>query len=366
MHYPLDVLPNFLFLISGLFMCAAPVAAQRKQQPKATSVIGSKTGTAGPMVIGEPSVFSISGWVAEADSHSGVTDARIELHALTGELVGQTSTRGSGNFEFDNIPEGTYTLIVEPIGYETVSRQVEVPYGPTSGIEIEVGEPIEGGTRFREGGKTSVRELSIPQKAQDAMQKGMDLLYKKLDYPGSIKQFRRAVDAYPTYYEAYAYMGIAYEKLGDVSSSERALRRSVELSQDHYLNALCLLAALLSDNGRSIDAEPIAREAVGLDKQSWQANSALGNALLGLHRNDEAEISLATAVKLQPQNPTLHLMLANAHIRMRNYAALLDDLNTYLRLDPKGPFADQARVQREAVRSALARVKAESGSITTQ
>jgi len=58
------------------------------------------------------------------------------------------------------------------------------------------------------------------------MQKGLTLLYGKADYKGSIKQFERATQQYPEYYEAYTAMGVAYMDLGDVVNSERVLRKA--------------------------------------------------------------------------------------------------------------------------------------------
>lgn len=297
--------------------------------------------------------FSVKGWVAEGQSHRRIESVRVELHTITGTIVGETFTGANGDFEFDNIPPGTYTLVAVPMEYESVTQQIQVLYGPLWGLEVELHKPDETVGGSQEGGKVSVRELSIPHKAQDAMQKGMDLLYRKSDYRGSIKQFQSAVQAYPDYYEAYAQIGVAYRELGDSPSSEQALRKSVELSREQYLDGLCLLAALLSDNGRFSEAEPVARKSVELDPDSWQANAALAKTLLGLNRGKEAEANAATAVKLQPGNPTLHLILANIHIRLRNYAGLLDDLNAYLKLDPSGPMADQARTQRAEIESIL-------------
>jgi hypothetical protein len=47
-------------------------------------------------------------------------------------------------------------------------------------------------------------------------------------------------------------------------------------------------------------------------------------------------------------------VLANTHIRLKNDRALLDDLNHYLKLAPKGPFADQVRMQRDKIQQLLA------------
>lgn len=347
--HTISVLSRLELLVAiALLLFSTPATAQRRR-PSPTGATGLGTPSAQP-----PQVFSVKGWVAEAGSQRRIEYVRVELHAFTGPIVGQIFTGSNGDFEFDNVATGTYNLIVAPIEYETVSQQVQVLYAPVWGLEVEVHRPAEalGVKEAYQGSKVSVRELSIPQKAQGAMEKGLVLLYKNSDYSGSIKQFERAVQAYPDYYEAYAQIGVAYKELGDLDSSEQALRKSVELSEEHYLDAMCLLAALLSDAGRFAEAEPIARKALEIDSQSWQANSALSKALLGLNRYTEAEANASTAVKLQPNNPMLHLVLANIHIKLQNYSAVVDDLNAYLRLDPTGPFAKQARTERDAIQRA--------------
>jgi len=340
---------EFLFLTVALFLSSTPLAAQRRHP-------GSTAAASTAATVAQPRVFSVKGWVAQAGNHTRIENVRVELHALTGPIVGQAFTGANGDFEFDNIPTGTYNLIVAPIEYGTVSQQIEVLFAPVWGLEVEVhraGERL-GIKETHQGAKVSVRELSIPAKARDATEKGMALLYKTSDYLGSIKQFERAIHVYPDYYEAYAQMGVAYQELGDMLLSEQALRKSVELSQEQYLDGLCLLAALLSDGRRFADSELIARKAFELDPNSWQANSALSRALLGLNQYKEAEAHAGAAVKLQPNNPALHLILANVHIKLRNYPAVLDDLSAYLQLDPTGSFAEQARAERDEIQRASA------------
>jgi tetratricopeptide (TPR) repeat protein len=204
------------------------------------------------------------------------------------------------------------------------------------------------------GGPTvSVRQLSIPEKARDAMTKGVSLLYQKADYPGSIKQFQRAIAAYPDFYEAYAQMGLAYMNMKNSAESEKALRKSIEISQGKYADSLFILAALFTGAHRYEDAEPLARKAVSDDPNSWHAQSELAQALLGLERADEAEQYAQAAAKLQPENPTLRLLLADIHIALRNAPALLDDLNAYLKLAPNGPSAAQVRERRDQIQQRL-------------
>jgi Flp pilus assembly protein TadD len=79
-----------------------------------------------------------------------------------------------------------------------------------------------------------VRDAAIPEKAFDAFQKGVTLLTNQSDYRGAIAQFERAIKAYPGYYEAFAQMGVAYDRLGDAVSAEQSLRKSIEISAGKY------------------------------------------------------------------------------------------------------------------------------------
>jgi tetratricopeptide (TPR) repeat protein len=303
--------------------------------------------------------------VSDAESHTRIDNVRVDLRAITGGTVATAFTSGNGNFQFGNIPGGSYEIIVEQPGYQAAHQQVYVQ-GPVFGFMIELRGLSKGSNVASGNPLVSKRELSIPQKAHDAMKKGVELLYGKSDYQGSIKQFERATQAYPDYYEAYTQMGVAYLSLNDFSNSERALRKALDLSDQHDQTALYWLASLLSNGQKFTDAEPLARKAVELDANSWQANSELARALFGLDRPAEAETSALAAVKLRPENANLRLLLANIHMQLQNRPALLDDLNTYLKLAPTGSFAGQARKQRDEVQQELQDTQASPSTPSNQ
>ncbi|MGH9496801.1 MAG: hypothetical protein ACRD3B_17530 [Candidatus Sulfotelmatobacter sp.] len=228
-------------------------------------------------------------------------------------------------------------------------------FNPERGLRIELRKTADAAAAADKGTNTvSVRELSIPHKAHDHMQKGLALLYGKSDYQGSLKPFQEAIQEYSDYYEAYAQMGVAYMKLANTVDSEKAFRKSAEVSHEQYQDAYLGLAELALDGHRFADAETCARKAVEIDSNSWRANSQLARALVELHRASEAEPSAVAAVKLKPDNATLYLLLANIHIQLQNDRAQLDDLNNYLKLAPTGSFAAQARQQRDQLQQFLA------------
>ena len=332
-----------LLLLAGILLCP-PLAAQRR--PGAIPFPDDDVGLS-------PShghSFTISGSVSDAETHARIVGVRVDLQALSGGTLASEFTGNNGSFEFTNVRGGSYQLTFEQSAYQDARETVEVE-GPIFGLNISLRRLV--GAAGSGGPTVSVRELSIPERARDAMTKGVNLLYQKADYPGSIKQFQRAIAAYPDFYEAYAQMGLAYMNMKNPAESEKALRKSIEISHGNYPDPLFLLAALFSGARRYADAEPLARKAVAVDPDSWHAQSELAHALLGLQRADEAEQCAQAAVKLQPENPMLRLLLADIHISLRNAPALLDDLNTYLKLAPNGPSAAQVRERRDQIQQGL-------------
>jgi hypothetical protein len=353
MRRALGILTLTTALSAGITLFCPPLPAQRRPNP---SPFPDSNGGLSPS---RARSFTINGSVSDADTHLRLDGVRVDLQAISGGTLASAFTSSNGSFEFVNVRIGTYQVIFEQVGYEELRQDLEVE-GPVFAMNVAL-RKLNGGDP---GGPPiiSVRELSMPQKARDAMNKGMNLLYQKSDYPGSIKQFQRAIQSYPNYYEAYAHMGVAYMKMKDTASSEQALRKSVELSQGRYSDALFLLATLLSSTKRFADAEPLARRAVEVDPNSWHAQSELAQALIRLDRADEAEPYAQAAVKLQPENPILRLLLADIHIELGNDQALLDDLNTYLKLAPNGTFAPQVRQHRDQVQQRMQKTGASPSS----
>lgn len=302
--------------------------------------------------------FTVSGMVWDAQSRLRMDGVRVDLQSFAGGTLATAFTTGNGSFVFNSVRAGNYELVFEDAGYQDARERVDVD-GPVFGLTV--GLRRLAGADGTDGSKltVSVRELSIPQKAREAMNKGT-ALYQKSDYPGSLKQFQRAVDAFPNYYEALAQMGLAYMRMKDSAHAEQSLRKSIEISQERYADAFSLLAALFASSKDFAGAEREARKATELDPNSWHAQSELAQALLGLGRVTEAEPYAQAAAKLQPGNPTIYLVLADIHIALQNNAALIEDLNGYLKVAPNGPYADKARQQRDELQQQSQNTRASS------
>ncbi len=194
----------------------------------------------------------------------------------------------------------------------------------------------------------------MPDKAREAYIKGVRLLTAaKPDYNRALAQLQKAISAFPTYYEAYSEMGIAYYHLGQSGDAEQALRKSIALSGNQYPDAIFLLAEMLDDQNRFAEAEPVARDSIRVAEASWRSYLALARALAGLKLAPEAEVNARKASELKPDNAEIFLVLGNIHIQQHNYSAVIKDFDSFLKLEPTGPRSDQVRQSKEQARQAV-------------
>jgi Tfp pilus assembly protein PilF len=301
--------------------------------------------------------FYIQGSVRRNDDQRTVEMVKVDLKKFTGETVSTTFTRSNGEFEFTNLSVGHYHIVIEEKGFETVDEFVDLSNGPRTGVVIWLRRPIEVGQTEAAGPKISKHELSLPSKVRDIMKKGMEQLYEKKDFKTSIDFFNRAVASAPAYYEAYFQMGIAYTGLGQMEEAERAFRKSIEVSENHYAEPLTALGAIFCNEKKFAEAEPLLSRSLELNADSWQAHFEMARAQVGLNQVDAAEKNAMEARSKKADEPQIHLVLANIHIRKRNYTGLLEDLDTYIKLDPNGAMAAQARDLRSKVQEGLAKAQ---------
>jgi tetratricopeptide (TPR) repeat protein len=206
----------------------------------------------------------------------------------------------------------------------------------------------------RTGGSVSARELSIPERASNAYNKGIDHLAKN-DPAGSLVYLRRAAAEFPNFYEAYYAMGLAQLNLGHEEEAQQAFQLSINASGGHYAEPLFGLSALLCNRRGFTDAEPIIQKALELAPGFGPGHFILAWALFGLNRLNEAEKNAHEALVRDPRLAPAHLLLANIYNNRSDYSAVLVELDAYLRLTPDGALSDQVRLVQESLKRKLAR-----------
>jgi tetratricopeptide (TPR) repeat protein len=188
--------------------------------------------------------------------------------------------------------------------------------------------------------------LRIPEKARSAFNKGAKRFMAK-DYIGSITEFQKAIAAYDEFYEAYYKIGIANIELKMNDAAEAAFRKSIALSDAKFAPALFGLGLTLGNEKQYDDGETYIRAGLNLEPMSAPGHFALAWVLYSAGRVVEAEKSTREAILYNPNFAMAHLLLAQIHRRQNNSAALVEDLDAYLRIDPDGPRSRALRITRD-------------------
>jgi hypothetical protein len=286
----------------------------------------------------------IGGAITGEGDHRPIANAKVQLATSSGEMMTSTFTDTDGLFSFMNLSQGEYVITVTAEGYETGSQKIMVFTASIPDVRMSLRKPNKPLEIAPIGdGSVSNRELLLPKKAQEAFQKGLDTLYKKNDPSASMPYFQKVLAISPDFYEAFYNEGRAYSFEGKPADAEAAFQKAIELSKDSYAEADFGLAAIYSDHGRFKESEQLSRNGIELQPDVWRGYFELSRALDGLGRFGEAEQNALEARKKNPTFSGIYIVLANIHLELHNDNALVDDLNDYLRLDPAGPFAAQAR-----------------------
>ena len=198
----------------------------------------------------------------------------------------------------------------------------------------------------------SVRQVRIPGRAKFAFNKGTQKLAAR-DYAGSIAEFQKAIGAYDDFYEAYYKIGIANLEMQACEAAEAAFRKSIALSESKYSPPLFGMGLALASQKQFADAESYVRAGLHVEPTSSSGLLALGWVLFSAQRVVEAEKAARDAVLYNPNLAMAYLLLAQIHRSQNNSAAMVEDLDAYLRLDPDGARSDALRTTRDAAQQAL-------------
>jgi tetratricopeptide (TPR) repeat protein len=86
-----------------------------------------------------------------------------------------------------------------------------------------------------------------------------------------------------------------------------------------------------------------------LSPNSWLGYYELGRAYLGENRLADAKKTGEQARSLMPTAAIVYRLLANVHMREKDYPALLTDIDTYVKLDPDSAAGLHAKEMRAEV-----------------
>jgi len=328
---------NLIFLFSVMFSLSLAANAQG---------VGSSRGLSS----GEGS-NTIQGRV-QFPSGERISGKSIKLHLESENSIGGQSavTDQDGVFRFNNLVPGTYTVVVEGgKEYESTREPVTIEMGAnrTTQVNIQLRPKIDASNEAFAG---------VPKTALDAYQKASASAQKGKSEE-AIQFLTQAVAAYPGFALALSDLGSQYLKQLQWSKAAETFAALVKLKPADAGAQLNLGIALYNEGvdlmgqQKFEDAEKKfngceahLREAINLKSPGPAAHYYLGLMLIKFKAYDEAGKELGLAISNGGENLALaHKYLGGVYISTHKNKEAADELEKYLKLEPKAPDADRIK-----------------------
>jgi Tfp pilus assembly protein PilF len=298
---------------------------------------------------------TVSGMVLTEGDNQRIEHVTVRLCDTGGILIEETNTSNSPEFVFKGLQRGRYILTFEANGFQKTEVHVDLSFASDKGMTVYM-KPVtpESGPQ-PPGTMISAHELSMPEAARELVDTGRRKLYAEKNAEGGLKDFEQAVSVAPSYYEAYREIGVAELSMGSADEAIKSFHKSIEVSNDSYGDAEVGLGTLLVEKGDLEAGEKAIRRGVELNPNSWMGFFELGKLELNRDRLGSSLQSAERARVLSPNSPVVYRLLANIHLRQKNYGDLLADLDAYLKLDPSSSAGVRAKEMREQIQRELAK-----------
>ena len=285
-----------------------------------------------------PTPATVRGRVRNETTGKPIVGAIVLLESRMGLPLAQTFTNGDGLFLFQNMNnERANWLRVKKEGYRDYVYDVSTTGVLQSQYSIEL-EPLAGqpGTGPQFSPAISVRRLQIPPDARKAFDKGWKEYRKKNKPENSLPHFRKALELYKEYDEAYVELSLALMDLDRLPEAQEVAETAIQINPDAP-QAYTLLGLIYKKSGQADRAVETLRRAIELDPENWVSQAELSQLLVMSGKVRSAYPHAEKAHELNPEKPELHLLLLNLAVKKNDVDVVEAELREFLKLFPDHP-----------------------------
>jgi len=320
------------------------------------SIVGHAQGGGGAGVdsTGTGGRHSISGRIMFPSGQRADSRLKVRLESSgNGDL--NVLADGNGTFMFRGLTAGSYTVVVEGGDYFETARETlyieptltdprsNVAIGPLSRpyvVQIYLRPKDEGATT--KPGVLNAALANLPKAAVELYDKGVQAAARG-ETDVAIDNLKRAIALYPNFGPALNELGVQYLKKGELDKAADALQKVLELSPTAAEPCLNYGIVLLQQK-KFPEAEKQLRDAVVKNPKTYSAHLYFGITLIYVKNYPDAETQLRKAVTLGgPKASQAHYYLGGLYWQTGKHKEAADELETFLKLEPKAANADKLR-----------------------
>jgi Flp pilus assembly protein TadD len=239
-----------------------------------------------------------------------------------------------GGFNFNGLEGGPYTISIDAGKEFEVARE---------SVYIEGGKPIYNVPVYlRLRPEVNPALAGVPKAAVDLFQKALDAEQKK-DNDRALTLLNDAVAQHPQFALAHNELGVIYMRAGKLDKAIEEYKTATATLPDDPMIQLNYGTALTQKKEFPEAEKQLKRALKKLDK-SATGHFYLGISYVGQKNIDAAEAEFQQAAKLGgDQMGSAHKYLGGILWQKGDKKRAADELETYLKLSPKAPDAEQIR-----------------------
>ena len=290
-----------------------------------------------------------------ADGSAGPRGAAVEVDLENGEFIDQSQTDSSGKCRFSpTTGPAVYVVRVKAAGYLEATNRLDLQ-NSQSGFANIILRPIPGQTPpSPAAGSVSASGLAVPDGAQKEYEKGQKLLTSK-DLDGGISHLKKAIEIYPSFPQALTLLGTAYNEKKNWKDAQGTLEKATTIDPKNA-SAFFQLGAALNQTKDYPGAQKALSQGLTLAPDAPEASAAqyeLARAYMAQNNWKEAEPYAAKVVASQPDFGAGRLLMGNIFLKKGDGNGAIHEFQEYLRIDPKGPAADQIKDMIPKIQAAM-------------
>jgi len=324
-----------LILVASLMLAAA--LAVNAQAPGSSR--GLASGDGNNMIQGR--VHFPSG-----QSMSGKT-IKISLESVSAFGAMSTVADQDGTFRFTSLQAGDYAVVVDAgPEYERARETVNIyreasAGGRTIQVNVQLYPKIDASNPLF---------ANVPQNALSLYQKG-SAAARKGDAKAAVESLSAAVAAHPNFPIALSELGSQYLILKQYDKAGETLEVLLKLKPQDISGHLNM--GIVAFNKKKPDeAESHFRKALELKSAGPTAHYYLGLIMVSTRRYDEAQQEFELTLNNGGENiPLAHKYLGGLYMSGHKNQQAADELEKYLKLDPKAADADRIKETIKDLRS---------------
>lgn len=312
-----------------LFFAAALLIAPRAAAHAQGTGIGAHRGEIG----GTGGSRAIQGHIISPTGRLPETRVRVTIES-TGGTTRTVAAGNDGVFQFNNLEPGPYDLTIDA-GREFEVMHESVYLGGSSQVATV---PIY----LKLKPEANPALAGVPKAAVDLFVRAQEAAHKG-DAAKAEALLSEAVAQHPQFGLAHNELGLLHMRAGQLDQALAEYREAAKALPEDASVQLNYGTAL-TQKKEFAEAERQLRRALKKLEKSAAGHMYLGMALIGLKNIDEAERELQQASKLGgDQMGAAHKYLGGIYWARRDYKRAANELETYLKLSPRAPDAEQVK-----------------------